>query len=183
MAAFEKRMREQAGLLGIRYPTEISFGFSDFIKKNTTAPKDSLKELWEQTYVMEAILTLLFSSQDGGMNLVSVKREALSSDSHNKEQGDTFKMDLFHRLSSKKGQISSVCIQIVFEDYTKTLRNFINHIRKAQLPIILRGLSVKPAERLTPKDSTKVVVASGYSKITLTLEWLEFNAQAGKIIK
>ncbi|MDR3143569.1 MAG: Amuc_1100 family pilus-like protein [Puniceicoccales bacterium] len=182
VAAFEQRMREQAGLLGVRYPTEISFGFSSFVKKNTSPPKTALKDLWEQTFVMEKVLGLLFSSQDGGMNLISVKREALSSDSKNKGEGDTFPMSSFHRLSSSKGKVSSVCVQIVFEDYSKTLRNFINHMRKEQLPFVLRGLSIKPAERLAPKDNAKIVVASGYSRITLTLEWLGFNEQAGNIL-
>jgi hypothetical protein len=183
ITAFEKRMREKAGLMGVRYSTDISFGFSDFIRKDTTPHKGALKDLWEQAYAMEKVLMLLFSSQDGGMNLVSAKREALPSDSNQKGEENTFKMDLFHRLSSKKGKVNSVCLQIVFEDYTKTLRNFINHMRKEQLPIVLRGLSVKPSERLEPKDNAKVIVASGYSRITLTLEWLEFKEQAGKIIK
>ncbi|MDR0728400.1 MAG: Amuc_1100 family pilus-like protein [Puniceicoccales bacterium] len=183
VAAFEQRMREQAGLLGVRYPTEVSFGFSDFVRKNTSPPKTALRELWEQTFVMEKTLGLLFSAQDGGLNLISVKREALSADSKNKGAGDTFQMGKFHRLSSKKGKVSSVCVQIVFEDYTKTLRNFINHLRKNQLPLVLRGISIKPAERLAPKDNAKVVVASGYSRITLTLEWLGFNEQAGNILK
>jgi hypothetical protein len=183
IAAFEKRMREQAGLMDVRYPTDTSFGFSHFIKKEATPPKAALKDLWEQAYVMEKVLTLLFLSQDGGMNLISAKREALSSDGNHKGEENVFKMDLFHRLSSKKGKVSSVCVQIVFDDYTKTLRNFINHVRKGQFPIVLRGLSVKSSERLEPKDDAKVVVASGYSRITLTLEWLGFNDQAGKIIK
>jgi hypothetical protein len=161
----------------------MSFGFSDFIKKDVMPPKEALKDLWEQAYVIEKSLALLFSSQDRGMNLVAVKREVLASDNANKGQADTFTMEAFHRLSSKKGDVSSVCVQIIFEDYTKTLRNFINHIRKEQLPIIIRGLSVQPAERLESKNGAKVIVASGYSRITLTLEWLGFNGQAGRVVK
>jgi len=182
IAALEKRLREQAGLLGVRYPTGISFGFSDFLKKDVTPPREALRELWQQAYVMEKVLSRLFASQDGGMNLISVKREALPSDSGNRGGDDTFSMEPFHRLSSKKGNISSACVQITFEDYTKTLRNFLNHLRKEQLPLTLRGISIKPAERLAPKDSARVVVASGYSRITLTLEWLGFNGEAGRIL-
>lgn len=124
----------------IQLPEKFGFGFEQFLGVTATLEdSDMCGMLDKQRQILSYLIDKLYESKPHG--LVSVKRELLEKKSADAGQND-FQID--SAITARvPGAIDAIGFSLSFTGYTESLRNFLNQLRKFDLPIVVRSIEVE----------------------------------------
>lgn len=147
----------------IQLPNNFGFGFESYQgATDTLENSESTGQLDKQRQILSYLIDKLYESKPH--SLVSVKRELLE------EKGDDsgkngFRVD--QAITAKvPGAIDAMGFSVSFTGYTDSLRNFLQQLRKFDLPIVVRSIEVeRPAGANTvvaPDDNNLDDIFGGF---------------------
>lgn len=187
----------------IQLAEKFGFGFDQYLGVSTTLDDtETTAQLDKQRQILSYLIDKLYESKPH--SLVSVKRELLEKKGD--ESGKNgFRVD--QAITAKvPGAIDAMGFSLSFTGYTDSLRNFLNQLRKFDLPIVVRSIEVeRPAGASTvvapdnnnlddifgafgggstsptqPTKAQKAVVSQNVSTFTVVVEFIQVILPADK---
>ena len=156
---------------GIQLPEDFAFGFSRFIDSGKPPAEKYIPAVFEQKEILGFILRKLYDSAP--VSIKSIERETVvekvadtneeSNTRRNRGNQNSGPKDEFEigELSARvPGAVESVAFRIVFTSYTQSLRDFLKQLEEFELPLVVRSVEVKPAEKKKSSSSTSSNSAS-----------------------
>lgn len=166
---FVTRNRELCDSLGVAYDQEYAFGFKEYLNKKEQPLDSEIEHVHSQKEQIGMLLNSLIDARTNYLRIDSIKR-GISQDSLTYRNGDVFLIDE-NRTSSDL--VPSNVYQITFESFTSTFRRYLNSLRDAEVPVIIRGIEMQPYQTTyLNKQSQQYIVQGVPTKYTLTLEVL-----------
>ncbi|MDR2435972.1 MAG: Amuc_1100 family pilus-like protein [Puniceicoccales bacterium] len=167
---FVTQSRELCDSLGIAYEQDYAFGFSDYFSRKEQPLSGEILRIHRQKEHIRTVLKHLFESRAVYLRMGSIER-GVSDMSVDYMAGDTF-VSLERRIQSEN--IQSEVYRFTFETFTSTFRKFLNSLRSAEIPFIIRGIGVESCRQtyLSKQSQQAYLLQSMPSKYTLTLEIL-----------
>jgi hypothetical protein len=167
---FVTQSRELCDSLGIAYEQDYAFGFSDYFSKKEQPLSGEILRIHRQKEHIRTILKHLFESRAVYLRIDGIER-GVGDMSVDYMAGDTF-VSLERKIQSEN--IQSEVYRFTFETFTGTFRKFLNSLRNAEMPFIIRGIEVKSCKQtyLSKQNQQAYLLQSMPSEYTLTLEVL-----------
>ncbi len=196
--AYRERARQVGGEEGegVRLRDNESFGFSRY---GTRGPPSALiEDVHKQRRIAEFLLDTLFEARP--VELVRIRREDVAERRGIDAPGGGDREDIFtipETMSARiPGFVETYAFQLTFTGYTATLRDFLNRLSAFEVPVLVRGVEVVPAngagsgtaatrERRIPVASPAATEAAGedngavpivtphLSRFVVTVEYIE----------
>jgi hypothetical protein len=166
---FVTQNRELCDSLGISYEQDYTFGFSDYFNKKEQPLNNEILHIHYKKEHIKMVLKCLFELCTSYLHIDGIERGI------NDASADLRSSDVF--VSSER-QIQSEDIQsdvykFTFESFTGTFRKFLNSLRNAEVPLIVRGIEVEPSKQSYPnKQTQEYLLQSVPSRYAVTLEVL-----------
>lgn len=139
---------------GVTVPQGFNWGFSRYLAagEGEPPPQSAIPTVFRQKQVLNYLLRKLLAT--GPQSIVSVKREPVVLDKPGelkkgakKDKEDALKDDEFWvgvESVAVKDAVETLGFQIGFTGYTPNLRQFLKDISSFELPLVVRGVEVKP---------------------------------------
>lgn len=189
----------------IQLPNNFGFGFESYLgEQETLDNSETTARLDRQRQVLSYLIDKLYESKPH--SLVSVKREILENKSGEPAKNG---FQVGEAITSEvPGAIDAMGFSISFTGYTASLRNFLNQLRKFDLPIVVRSIEVSRPSGLSvveaptdgaldnifagfggggestssaePAKAQKAVVSQNVSTFTVVLEFIQVILPADK---
>jgi len=182
LVRYRQALADLARERGVEIGQDEFFGFRAYA--NEGPEEADILEVHRQRLVLERVLEPLLHSRP--QRLLAVIREEPQPSSERPEASKSEDVELRHRF------------QIRFRGTTAVLRDWLNELSRAQLPILLSGVSVEPGDerqvvpiriRYNPtfssasldeglaEDGFELLVKSGSSEFTVTLDYVELGKE------
>lgn len=188
----------------IDLPDNIGFGFEVFRGSDvpTLENGDVTAQLDMQRHILSYLLDKLYESKPH--SLVLVERELLEAGEDAAK--NSFKID--DAITAKvPGAIDTMGFRVTFSGYSDSLRNFLNQLRKFDLPIVVRSIQVErpsagkvteaprrdaiadifggafgadASQSAVTEDPRETVVSQNVSKFIVELEFIQVILSADK---
>ncbi|MDR2720748.1 MAG: Amuc_1100 family pilus-like protein [Puniceicoccales bacterium] len=167
---FVTQSRELCDSLGITYDQDYAFGFGDYFSKKEQPLSSEILRIHRQKEHVRTILKHLFESRAVYLRIDSIER-GVDDMSIDYGAGDTF-VSLERKIQSDS--IQSDMYRFTFETFTGTFRKFLNNLRSAEVPFIIRGIEVKSCKQtyLSKRTQQAYLLQSMPSCYIVTLEVL-----------
>ena len=169
-----QKWKRSAASKQIALQSDMDFGFKRYVEPNAEPPEEAaVAPIWKQACVLNYIMGKFFDckTEESPMAVVSVQREVLAEESGaNKadnrrmttrdrrararlaaieaadDKGDNFAVDP-NITARKKGSISTLAYKFNFAGHTDVLRRFLNKLKDFDAMLVVRSISVKPADQ------------------------------------
>jgi hypothetical protein len=166
---FVTQSRELCDSLGISYDQDYTFGFSDYFSRKEQPLNSEILHIHQQKEHVRIVLKHLFESRAVYLRLSGIER-GVGDRSTDYKTSDTF-VSLERRIQSE--DIQSYVYKFTFETFTNTFRKFLNNLRNAEVPVIIRGIEVETCKQTyLNRQTQEYLLKSMPSRYTLTLEIL-----------
>lgn len=170
-----QKWKRAAASKQIALQSDMDFGFKRYVEPNAEPPEEAaVAPIWKQACVLNYIIMGKFfdcKTEESPMAVVSVQREVLPEESGaNKienrrmttrdrrararlaslavsdDKGDNFTVDP-NITARKKGSLSTIAYRFNFAGHTDVLRRFLNKLKDFDAMLVVRSISVKPADQ------------------------------------
>lgn len=166
--AFVQRMGREARARGIAIAEGERFGFAEFA--HAGPGPDEMAAVLAERAMMEALLQVVFDASP--REIFSVRRARRTGTA--KEREDSFEMES-RRSLRMPGRAETTAFRIGFVGKTATLRAVLNRCAAWEEPWFVRTIEVEEARVSGGRTAERTPVASGLSRFTVTVEWVEIS--------
>ncbi|MDR0740617.1 MAG: Amuc_1100 family pilus-like protein [Puniceicoccales bacterium] len=170
LMAYTNFLTNYAKESAVNIPSNTAFGFEPYAQKDVIPNRKHIDALYKQSKIVAKLLILLFDSNVYGMNLHSLSRESVDSDSKTQKSGDsTGTLDQNKATAIRKNDLKSYLFSLEFSCHTNALRNYINRLQEYGLPVIVRALTIGDENK---NSSGNTILSTEKVKVSMILEWL-----------
>lgn len=188
LARYRQDMIRLAQGHGVELSTEPHFGFSDYANEGP-AEADILR-VYKQRLVLEQVVGALLHSRP--QRLLAVSRASADADSPAATVAAWGEVNASNLGLRAEG--SRAAFQIRFRGRTAALRDWLNALARARLPVVVRSITVEPAaerqrvpggaglrsslpaQHETAEDGFELLARPTDSDFLVTLDYVEFSA-------
>lgn len=166
---FVTRSRELCDSLGISYENNYAFGFQEYLNKKEQPLDNEIKLIHSQKEQINLLLRYLLESRTHYLRIDSIER-GIEDNSTAYRRGDIF-ITNENRIHSN--ELQSNIYRITFESFTATFRKYLNNLREAEVPLIIRGIEIEPYKQTFLNKQAQEYILHGLpTKYVLTIEML-----------